>query len=156
MLTFKLFQLGKLTTEEYNPAYFNFLLRAPAFIGAENPLEDWLPNKNWGLVLKLSDLEGFENFATNMEKDAPTRFKEWFNEFAPEDAKLPLDWKRLDQLPFQKLLVLRCLRPDRTALRPSGKSCRVPSRTRRAPRRSSSSCRRAPTRSRRSRPWVSR
>jgi len=31
----------------------------------------------------------------------------------PENEKLPLDWKKLDNLPFQKLLVTRCLRPDR-------------------------------------------
>jgi dynein heavy chain len=48
-----------------------------------------------------------------MEKDAPSRFKEWFNELAPEETKLPLDWKKLENTPFQKLLVLRCLRPDR-------------------------------------------
>jgi dynein heavy chain len=48
-----------------------------------------------------------------MEKDAPTRFKDWYNESCPETAKLPLDWKKLDALPFQKLLVLKCLRPDR-------------------------------------------
>ena len=112
MLTFKLFSKGYLA-EEYNPAYFNFLLRAPMVIGAENPLSDWLPGKNWGLVLKLCELEGFDNFGTNMEKDAPSRFKEWFNELVPEEVKLPLDWKKLDSLPFQKLLVLRCLRPDR-------------------------------------------
>jgi len=34
-------------------------------------------------------------------------------EAAPEDAKLPLDWKTLDQKYFRKLLVIRCLRPDR-------------------------------------------
>jgi len=113
MLTFKLFQTGKLTTEEYNGAYFNFLLRAPSVLGAENPLADWLPSKCWGLVLKLCELENFENFGTNMEKDAPSRFKEWFNEMTPESVKLPLDWKRLDSVPFQKLLVIRCLRPDR-------------------------------------------
>jgi len=28
-----------------------------------------------------------------MEKDAPNRFKDWFNELTPEDVKLPLDWK---------------------------------------------------------------
>merc|ERR1719158_1493840 len=114
MLTFKLFSKGQLP-EEFNPAYFNFLLRAPSVIGAENPLAEWLPNKNWGLVLKLCELEGFDSFSTNMEKDAPNRFKEWFNELTPENVKLPLDWKRLDTVPFQKLLVLRCLRPDRMA-----------------------------------------
>lgn len=113
MLTFKLFGLGKLAGEEFNASYFNFLLRAPIAIGVENPLADWLPQKCWGAVLKLCELEGFDNFGTNMEKDAPSRFKEWFNELTPESVKLPLDWKRLDGQFFQKLLVLRCLRPDR-------------------------------------------
>ena len=48
-----------------------------------------------------------------MEKDAPGRFKDWYNELTPEDVKLPLDWKKLDSMLFKKLLVLRCLRPDR-------------------------------------------
>jgi len=51
-----------------------------------------------------------------MEKDAPNRFKDWYNELQPEDQKLPLDWKKLDNMPFQKLLVLRCLRPDRITI----------------------------------------
>jgi dynein heavy chain len=112
MLTFKLFQLGKLH-EEYNGPYFNYLLRMPLVIGVENPLAEWLPAKCWGHVLKLAELEGFEQFAGNMEKDAPNRFKEWFNELTPESVKLPLDWKKLDSAPFQKLLPIRALRPDR-------------------------------------------
>lgn len=48
-----------------------------------------------------------------MEKDAPTRFKDWYNELTPEDVKLPLEWKKLDTTPFKKLCVLRALRPDR-------------------------------------------
>jgi len=32
----------------------------------------------------------------------------------PESEKLPLDWKKLEQMPFEKLLVVRALRPDRT------------------------------------------
>jgi dynein heavy chain len=112
LLTFKLFGKGMLQ-EEFNLNYFNFLLRAPIAIGAENPLAEWLPNKVWAGVLKLSELDGFDTFAGNMEKDAPSRFKEWFNELSPEEVKLPLDWKKLDQLPFQKLLVIRSMRPDR-------------------------------------------
>merc|ERR1719387_1703832 len=116
LLSFRLFQLGQLP-EEFNLAYFNFLMRGPIRDGVENPIVEWLPNQAWYAVQKLIDLEGFESFAQNMEKDAPNRFKEWFNELNPEDVKLPLDWKRLDQQGqvFQKLLVLRCLRPDRMA-----------------------------------------
>ena len=48
--------------------------------------------------------------------DAPSRFKEWFNSLNPETENLPLEWKALKDLPFQKLLVLRCLRPDRISI----------------------------------------
>jgi dynein heavy chain len=112
LLTFKLFQKGQLP-EDFHAGYFNFLLRGPSAVGFENPLVEWLPNKVWGMVLKLTELEGFDSFAGNMEKDAPSRFKEWFNELSPEEVKLPLDWKKLDSMPFQKLLVIRSLRPDR-------------------------------------------
>ena len=66
----------------------------------------------WEAVHALSEIEGFETFAKDVTDSEP-RFKEWFNDITPEKAKLPLDWKRLDNTPFQKLLVLRCLRPDR-------------------------------------------
>jgi len=116
MLAFRLFQLGQLS-EEFNFSYFNFLMRGPSRSDIENPISEWLPNPAWFAVQKLTELEGFESFAQNMEKDAPNRFKDWFNELNPEEVKLPLDWKRLDQPGqiFQKLLVLRCLRPDRMA-----------------------------------------
>eukprot|EP00928_Gymnodinium_smaydae_P023763 TRINITY_DN1947_c0_g1_i2.p1 TRINITY_DN1947_c0_g1~~TRINITY_DN1947_c0_g1_i2.p1 ORF type:complete len:4562 (+),score=1174.36 TRINITY_DN1947_c0_g1_i2:66-13751(+) len=112
LLAFKLLQLGKMA-EEFSLSYFNFLLRGPVAVGVENPLSEWLPSKVWGGILKLTELDGFDQFAGNVEKDAPNRFKDWFNELAPEDVKLPLDWKRLDSVPFQKLLVIRCMRPDR-------------------------------------------
>ena len=36
-----------------------------------------------------------------------------FGKESPEKERLPLTWARLEQQPFLKLLVLRCLRPDR-------------------------------------------
>eukprot|EP00931_Biecheleriopsis_adriatica_P003888 TRINITY_DN10563_c0_g2_i1.p1 TRINITY_DN10563_c0_g2~~TRINITY_DN10563_c0_g2_i1.p1 ORF type:complete len:2985 (-),score=661.93 TRINITY_DN10563_c0_g2_i1:306-8801(-) len=113
MLAFRLLELGQLA-EEFRPSHLFFLLRGPSIphIG-ENPLADWLPNQSWAMVLKLTELEGFELLAQNMERDAPNRFRDWIGELAPEDAKLPLEWKGLDQKYFQKLLVIRCLRPDR-------------------------------------------
>ena len=86
------------------------MLRGPVRTDVENPLPEWLPNTAWFCVQKLIEIDFFSTFAGNLEKDAPNRFKEWFNEINPEDAKLPLDWKKLDQMPFQKLLVLRFLR----------------------------------------------
>merc|ERR1719482_2362723 len=115
MLAFRLLQRG-LLSEEYNGQQFQFLLRGPVRTDVENPLPEWLPNTAWFCVQKLIEIDFFSTFAGNLEKDAPNRFKEWFNEINPEDAKLPLDWKKLDQMPFQKLLVLRAMRPDRMSI----------------------------------------
>lgn len=58
-----------------------------------NPLREWLPDSAWFSSQTLIGIEGFESFATNMEKDYPTKFKEWYNNPAPEDEKLPGDWR---------------------------------------------------------------
>ena len=50
-----------------------------------------------------------------MEESA-SRFREWYNQMTPEQEKLPLDWRELDKTPFKKLLVLKCLRPDRLSI----------------------------------------
>lgn len=48
-----------------------------------------------------------------MEKEGNTKFKEWFFHQTPENRPIKGKWKRLEGT-FQKLLVLRALRPDRT------------------------------------------
>jgi dynein heavy chain len=58
-------------------------------------------------------MEEFQNFSQHLEKDAPARFRDWFNDLAPEIMPLPLEWKKLADHSFQKLLILRCMRPDR-------------------------------------------
>jgi len=90
-----------------------FLLQCPGKQDVPNPLKEWLPDLAWFAMQKLIELEGFEQFAQQVEKGAPARFKDWYNDLAPEDEKLPLEWKKLDQMLFQKLLVVRVLRPDR-------------------------------------------
>jgi dynein heavy chain len=115
MITFRLLQRG-LLKEDYIGQQFQFLLRGPIRTDVENPLVEWLPNTAWNCVQKLTEIDFFGSFAQNLEKDAPNRFKEWFNEIQPEEVKLPLDWKKLDQMPFQKLLVLRAMRPDRMGI----------------------------------------
>jgi len=111
-LTFRLMQ-KKILSVEYTDKEMYFLLNCPSAAGVPNPLKDWLPDLAWFAMQKLVEIEGFELFAQNVEKEAPNRFKDWYNELTPEDEKLPLDWKKLEQTPFQKLLVIRVLRPDR-------------------------------------------
>lgn len=111
-LTFRLMQ-KKIINVEYTDKEMNFLLQCPSKADVPNPLKDWLPDLSWFAMQKLIELDGFDQFAAQVEKEAPTRFKDWYNELAPEDEKLPLEWKKLDNMLFQKLLVVRVLRPDR-------------------------------------------
>jgi dynein heavy chain len=115
-LTFQLMARGKLhDAEEFAFSAFQFLLRGPKKLGEPLPSTlDWLPEPAWNSLQALADLDGGE--FTKLPSDlseAPLRFKEWFNHVTPETEKLPLDWSSLDKTPFKKLLVLRCMRPDR-------------------------------------------
>jgi len=110
-LTFNLMKRGIIGTEDWNEAQFQFLIRAPTKLSEANPL-DWLPDTAWTATTALADIEEFGKFTSDLVEAAP-RFREWFNAIAPEDEKLPLDWAGLDRQPFQKMLVVRCLRPDR-------------------------------------------
>lgn len=93
----------------------NFLVNCPLITDVPRPavLKDWLPEVAWYSVQSLIKLEPFDTFAHQLEKEMPRRFMEWYNELSPENCKLPGDWKTLDKQPFQKMLVTRCLRPDR-------------------------------------------
>jgi dynein heavy chain len=114
LLTFRLMQKGLLDCE-YDQAQMNFLVHCPLNTETPRPssLKDWLPEPAWFSMQSLIKLEGFEQFSTHLEKEAPRRFNDWYNSLTPESDKLPLDWKRLEALPFQKMLVVRVLRPDR-------------------------------------------
>lgn len=113
-LTFNLMKRGNLGEDnQLNDVHFQFLLRGPRREGEENPLS-WLSKSAWDSCLALSDMEEFNKFPSDLVEAAP-RFREWFNAITPESEKLPLDWAGLDRTPFQKMLVVRCLRPDRIA-----------------------------------------
>merc|ERR1711871_367371 len=114
-LTFNLMKRGNLGDDHLlNDAHFQFLLRGPRKEGEENPLSMWLPQSAWQSVGALAELEEFGKFPGDLVEAAP-RFREWFNHVTPESEKLPLDWSALDREPIKKMLVTRCLRPDRVA-----------------------------------------
>ncbi|RYG70338.1 hypothetical protein EON64_00425, partial [archaeon] len=113
-LTFNLMKRGNLGEDNMlNDIHFQFLLRGPRKEAEENPL-NWLSKSAWDSVLALSEMEEFNKLPSDLVEASP-RFREWFNHITPESEKLPLDWAALDRTPFQKMLVVRCLRPDRIA-----------------------------------------
>lgn len=113
-LTFNLMKRGNLGEDNLlNENHFQFLLRGPRKEGEANPV-NWLPKSAWDSTLALADLEEFQKFPGDLVEASP-RFREWYNCITPESEKLPLDWAGLDRTPFQKMLVVRCLRPDRIA-----------------------------------------
>ena len=109
-IVFSLMRRDKLDIE-FEHEMLPFLIRGPQMGVMESPVE-WLPGNAWGAVTALSGFPDYMKLPQDIE-DAPSRFQEWFNHVSPETEKLPLDWAALEKKPFHKLLVLRCLRPDR-------------------------------------------
>lgn len=110
-LTFNLMKRGIVGDGEWNEEQFQFLTKVPSKTVDVNKL-DWLPNSAWMAICALGEQDEFSKLPGDLIEAAP-RFREWFNSISPENEKLPLDWAGLDRTPFQKMLVVRSLRPDR-------------------------------------------
>ena len=110
-LTFNLLKRQVIGDEEWNEQFFQFLLIGPSKLTEPNPIP-WLPDNAWYSVLALGDIEEMSHFKQDLIEASP-RFREWFDSAAPENEKLPLDWAKLDKYPLKKMLLVRCLRPDR-------------------------------------------
>jgi dynein heavy chain len=89
---------------------FDFLLKGPMEAGSDNPLAEWLDDRAWGSLQALKQFELYERLPDEIIGSAK-RFREWYELERPEEKPLPQEWKKLSE--FNKLLIMRCLRPDR-------------------------------------------
>jgi len=103
---------GDLPAEE-----LDFLIKSPRMMDAPERPESlqWLPEACWASMQMLAELlpEAFAGLPADMD-GSWKRWKEFFDHEQPENEALPGEWKRLPG--FQRLLVLRALRPDRMVL----------------------------------------
>eukprot|EP00854_Cymbomonas_tetramitiformis_P001348 gene1348-1949_t len=78
----------------------------------ENPSPSWLSDKGWGEIRRLSSLPSFtgftETFSGNIKK-----WKDVYDSLEPQKMPFPQGPGGNDFLPFHRVVVLRCLRPDK-------------------------------------------
>jgi dynein heavy chain, axonemal len=118
--------------DNISPADYRFLLAGGPGLGSPsmpNPAPDWLSDKAWADVHDLSKLPAFTGFASHFTSLVSVSFKTQLSQVAhvcisvttnktyknyfedPNAHKIDLQ-PLYDQVsPFQKMLVLKCLRP---------------------------------------------
>ncbi|KAI9104654.1 dynein heavy chain and region D6 of dynein motor-domain-containing protein [Phlyctochytrium arcticum] len=77
----------------------------------QNPAPDWLSANTWNQVLALSSLPNFSNFELDFAENIDG-FKAIFDSLQPHKVDIPGRWNNALSS-FQKILFLRCIRPDR-------------------------------------------
>jgi len=112
-MTIRLMQKNKLEKkEDYELKKILFFLTGGGS-GMEKSPVDWLDDKAWNLVVKLSDIQGFEKLPDDVSKNFMPKFRDWYNEIAPEKEKMPAaDYKSFENK-FEHILLIRAMRPDR-------------------------------------------
>ena len=74
----------------------------------------WVTEKMWSEITELTRLAGFGGFSAAFVQHEPI-FKQYFDSLEPHKSPLPEPWQsQLNQ--FQKLLILRCIRPGKLYL----------------------------------------
>eukprot|EP00794_Sanderia_malayensis_P007414 gene7414-8234_t len=95
--------------------YEEFIFFLTGGVGLENkipnPAPSWLSDKSWDEICRMCDLPGFKNFRQDFVKNIDT-WKKIFDSKEPQKELLPqaITEKFTD---FQKMTIVRCLRPDK-------------------------------------------
>jgi len=103
---------------ELNDAEWYFLLTGGVAMDNhhENPAQQWLADKQWGEICNLSDLFAFEGLRETFAEDCD-EWKRLYDANNAHKAPFPPRWEVGGKInSFQRLLLLRCIRPDRVTL----------------------------------------
>ncbi|XP_070559259.1 dynein axonemal heavy chain 3-like isoform X5 [Ptychodera flava] len=76
-----------------------------------NPATEWLSEKSWSEIVRVSDLDKFDGFMKDFRNNLED-WKELYDSPTPHIDKIPEPWE-LTLNHIQKLIVLRIIRPDK-------------------------------------------
>ncbi|XP_026685175.1 dynein heavy chain 2, axonemal-like [Diaphorina citri] len=77
----------------------------------ENPSPIWISGPAWDNISELSKLDGFYGLVQSLEQMG-REWNSWYFSNEPENVDLVSPWNTVCD-PFQKMLIVRCLRQDR-------------------------------------------
>lgn len=104
-----------LSTGEMNAEEHIFLITGG--IAIENPFKkeaEWLPDKSWDEICRISDLHTYLGFKDDFVQNL-SKWQAVYDDMEPHNRALPGVWDtKLTQ--FQKLLIVRVLRPDKLTI----------------------------------------
>ncbi|XP_077865268.1 dynein axonemal heavy chain 12 [Saccoglossus kowalevskii] len=99
--------------KEMDQVEFMFFLTGG--VGLENKLENpdsgWVSDKSWDEICRMTDIKAYKGFRDHFQ-DNLDEWHTYFSSTEPHKEMLPAPWndKLLD---FEKMIVLRCIRPDK-------------------------------------------
>nr|PNR26425.1 hypothetical protein PHYPA_031000 [Physcomitrium patens] len=112
MLCIKILQgLGRIHAQEWR-----FLLQGGTSTAFKEPNPDpsWISEKVWMEILNLGMLPNFQGIGQHVAKNL-AHYKNYFDSSTPHQLPLAREWN-INLSQFQKLLLLRCIRPDKALL----------------------------------------
>lgn len=113
-LMFSFIMCSKMMLSTGEMSHDDYLFLISGGIAVENILKkpvDWIPDKGWDELCRLNDLPTFKGFKDSFISIAD-KWKEVYDDIEPHRRSIPGGWE--DKVtPFQKLLIVRVLRPDK-------------------------------------------
>ncbi|EDO45806.1 predicted protein [Nematostella vectensis] len=83
-------------------------------VGLDNPHSNpasWLPSRSWDEICRLDDMSKFKGFRQKFPRTLEG-WKKIYDSNEPQTMPLPGEWEEKFDF-FQKMVLLRCLRPDK-------------------------------------------
>ncbi|KAJ7552701.1 hypothetical protein O6H91_06G065600 [Diphasiastrum complanatum] len=98
---------GEITVQEWMFFLTGGMASSPEL---KNPAPDWLQDKSWGELSRLSKMIAFVGLDLHVASNTAD-WKVIYNSLEPHKELLPGKYEKTSA--FQKLLILRCVRPDK-------------------------------------------